>query len=138
MSLEGILEKINKDAQAEADKIIKESNKKAREIIDSARKEASALAAALIEEAERKAQLESSRIITQARMEKRIKILSRKKEIINEILEKALAKADFKEEELKKKIVFKEGEREESYSREKLIEELRPRVENYILEVLKI
>jgi len=138
MSLEKIQEKILQDAQAEADSIILDSKKKTEEIKDTAQKEASGLAAALLDEAERKAQLESSRIISQARMEKRIKILSRKKEIIDEILDKALLKADFKEDELKKKIVFKEGEREETYNREKLLEELRPKVENYILEVLKL
>jgi len=138
MSLEKILEKIINDAQAEADSIISESQKKAEEIKEAARKEASTLAAALMEEAERKANLKASRLITQARLEKRIDILSRKKELINEILEKALQKSGFEEKELKKKIVLKDGEREESYDREKLLEEFRPKLENYILKVLKI
>lgn len=138
MSLEKILERITHDAQAEADKIILESKKKAEEIEKVARKEAERSAAALIEEAERKARLEASRLITQARLEKRIKVLSWKKELIDEILEKALQRADLGQEELKKKIILKDGEREEFYQRDKLLEEIRPKLENYILKVLKI
>jgi vacuolar-type H+-ATPase subunit E/Vma4 len=138
MSLEKILERISHDAQAEVNKIISESKKKAKEIKDAAQKEADGLAAALIEEAERKARLEASRLLTQARLDKRIKILSWKKELIEEILEKALQKANIGEEKLKKKIILKDGEREEFYDRDKLLEELRPKLENYILKVLKI
>jgi vacuolar-type H+-ATPase subunit E/Vma4 len=138
MSLEKILERITHDAQAEADKILSESKRKAEEIKETAQKEAEGLAEALIEEAERKARLEASRLITQTRLEKRIKILSWKKELIDEILEKALQKANLGQDKLKKKIILKDGEREESYHRDKLLEELRPKLENYILKVLKI
>jgi len=138
MSLEKILERITHDAQTEADKIISESKKKAEEIKKAARKEAEGLAAALIEEVERKAKLEASRLITQTRLEKRIKVLSWKKELIDEILHKALQKADLGQENLKKKIILKDGEREEFYNQDKLLEELRPQLENYILKVLKI
>ena len=138
MSLEKILERITQDAQAEADKIISESKKKAEEIKKNARKDAERSAAALIEEAERKARLEASRLITQARLEKRIKVLSWKKELIDEILEKALQKANLGQEKLKKKIILKDGERDEFYHQDKLLEELRPKLENYILKVLKI
>ena len=96
------------------------------------------MAAALREETERKVRLEASRIITQARLEKRIKILSWKKELIDEILEKALQKADLGEEKLKKKIILKDGEREEFYHKDRLLEEIRPKLENYILKILKI
>jgi len=138
MSLEKILEKITSDAQAEVDSIILESKKKAEEIKEVARKEAEALAAALMEETERRARLVASRLVTQARLEKRINILSRKKEVIDEIMEKAIKRADIGGKELRKKIVLKDGEREESYHRDRLLNELRPKLENYILKVLKI
>jgi vacuolar-type H+-ATPase subunit E/Vma4 len=138
MSLEKILERITQDAQVEVDKILSESKEKAEEIKKNARNEAERSAAALIEEVERKARLEASRLITQARLEKRIKVLSWKKELIDEILEKALQKANLGQDKLKKKIILKDGERVEFYHRDKLLEELRPQLENYILKVLKI
>jgi len=138
MSLEKILEKIIDDARAEADNVISENKKKAEEIIEAAKNEASDLGVSVIEETERKALLEASRLVTQARLEKRISILSQKKKIIDEILKKALQKADFGRKELKKEIVLKDGVREESYGWEKLSEELRPKLEKYILEFLKI
>lgn len=138
MSLEKIVEKIINDARAEAGRITQESQKKAAEIKETAQEEASRLAAALVEEAQRKANLEASRLITQARLEKRIHLLSRKKELIEEILGKALQKANIHEEALRKKIILKDGEQEESYDQNKLLEELRPKLENYILEVLKV
>lgn len=138
MSLEKILEKISSDAQTEADNIISESKRKADEIKEAARREAEELAAAMMKEAERKANLEASRLITQARLEKKINILSQKKELIDEILKKAIRRADVGEKELKKKIVLKDGEREESYHSDRLLNELRPKLENYILKVLKI
>lgn len=138
MSLEKIVEKVIEDARAEADRITQESRKKAEEIKETARKEASKLREALVDEAKRKANLEASRLVTQARLEKRIQLLSWKKELIDEIMEKALKQANIDEDVLKKKIVLKDGEQEESYDRDRLIEELRPKLENFILEVLKI
>ncbi len=138
MSLEKILEKIIDDAQAEADKIILESKKKAAENKEKARKEASELAEALVKEAERQGDLEASRIITQARLEKKINTLSRKKELIEEVLEKAFQIGAKGKEGLKRKIIMKEGESEEPYDEEKLKEELRSKLENEILEALKI
>jgi vacuolar-type H+-ATPase subunit H len=138
MSLEKILEKIIDDAQTEADKIILESKKKAAEIKERARKEASGLAEALVKEAERQGHLEASRIITQARLEKKINTLSRKKELIEEVLEKAFQIGAKGKERLKRKIIMKEGESEEPYEEEKLKEELRSKLENEILEALKI
>ena len=138
MSLEKILEKIMDDAQAEADKIILESQKKAREIKEKSRKEASDLAEALAKEAERQGQLEASRIITQARLEKKINILSCKKELVEEVLEKAFQRKGLGKEGLKRKIIMKEGEREEPYDEERLKEELRAKLENEILKALKI
>jgi len=138
MSLEKILEKIIDDAQTEADKIILESQKKAAEIKEKAQKEAYDLAEALVKEAERQGHLEASRIITKARLEKKINTLSRKKELIEEVLEKAFQRGAKGKEMLKRKIITKEGESEEPYDEEKLKEELRSKLENEILEALKI
>ena len=138
MSLEKILKKIINDAQAEADKIILESEKKAAEIKEKALKQGSDLAEALVKEAERQSNLEASRIITQARLEKKIDALSRKKELIDEVLEKAFQKGARGKEGLKRKIIMKEGEREEPYDEERLKEELRSKLENEILDALKI
>ncbi len=138
MSLEKILEKIIDDAQTEADKIILESKKKAAENKEKARKEASDLAEALVKKVERQGHLEASRIITQARLEKKINTLSRKKELIEEVLEKAFQIGAKGKEGLKRKIIMKEGESEEPYDEEKLKEELRSKLENEILEALKI
>jgi vacuolar-type H+-ATPase subunit E/Vma4 len=137
MSLEKILERIIDDAQSEADKIILESKKKAAEIKEKAKKQAFDLTEALVKEAEKRGQLEASRIITQARLKKKINTLSRKKELIEEVMEKAFKKVP-KGKELKRKIIMKEGESEEPYDEEKLKEELRSKFENEILEALKI
>lgn len=138
MSLEKILQKIESDAQAEAKRIILESEKKANQIKENAQKEASELAKALLEDAEREAQLEASRLITQARLEKKINLLARKKDLIEEVLDRAFREKSLGRKRLKKKIILKDGEREESFDQEKLKDELRPTLENYIVEVLKI
>ncbi len=138
MSLEKILEKIIEDAQTEADKIIVESQKKAEEIKEKARNEASDLAEALLKEAEKQGHLEASRIVTKARLEKKINTLSRKKELIEEVLEKAFQKGAKGKKGLKRKIIMKEGESEEPYDEEKLKEELRTELESEILEALEI
>jgi len=138
MSLEKILEKIIDDAHTEADIIIIESQGKAAEIKEKAQKEASDLAEALVKEAERQGHLEASRIITQARLKKKINTLSRKKELIGEVLEKAFQRGTKGKKELKRKIIMKEGESEEPYDEEKLKEELLTKLENEILEALKI
>lgn len=138
MSLEKILQRIEEDAQAEAKRIILENEKKAKQIKEDARKEASELAKALLKEAEREAQLEASRLITQARLEKKINLLARKKELIEVVIERAFREEGLEKKGLKKRIILKEGEREETFDQEKLKEELRPVLENYIVEILKI
>ncbi len=138
MSLEKILKKILDDAQAEADNIIVESRKKADEIKGSVLKEASGLAGALIKEAERRGQLDASRIVTLARLEKKIKILAFKKELVEKALEAAFQESVGSKNKLKRKIITKKGEREEPYDAERLKEELRTRLENEIIEALKI
>lgn len=138
MSLEKILKKIVDDGQAEADRIILENQKKAEEIKENARKEVLELAEALLKEAEQQGNLEANRFITHARLEKRINILSRKKELIDEVLEKAFVKESLGKKSLKRKIILKDGEIEESFDEKKLKEELRPGLESYIAKVLKI
>jgi len=126
------------DARAEADKIILESQKKAGEIKEKADRAAVELADALLKEAEKKGHLEASRLLTQARLEKKINILSCKKELIDEVLERAFQRGSLGKEGLKRKIIMKDGEKEEPYDEEKLKEELRSKLENEILEALKI
>lgn len=138
MSLEKILKRITDDAQAEADKIILENKRKAKEIKENAREEASKLAEELVKEAERKARLEASRLVTQSRLEKKINILSEQKDLIEEVLGKAFQKSIKSAKGLKRKIILKQGEREEPYDEERLKEELRSKLENEIMETLKI
>lgn len=138
MSLEKILKKIVDDGQAEADRIILENQKKAEEIKENARKETLELAEALLKEAEQQGNLEANRLITHARLEKRINILSRKKELIDEVLEKAFVKESLGKKSLKRKIILKDSEIEELFDEKKLKEELRPGLESYIAKVLKI
>lgn len=138
MSLEKILEKIIDDADAETERILQESREKADGIKEKADKEAQELAEALVKEAERKGQLEASRLITQARLETKIAILSRKKELVQEVLEKAFKKKILEKTGLKRKIITKEGEKEMPLDEARLKEELRSRLENEIVEVLGI
>ena len=138
MSLEKILKRITDDAQAEADKIILENKRKAKEIKENAREEASKLAEELVKEAERKARLEASRLVTQSRLEKKINILSEQKDLIEEVLGKAFQKSIEGAKGLKRRIILKQGEREEPYDEERLKEELRSKLENEIMETLKI
>ncbi len=138
MSLEKILDKIIDDANAEADKILVESREKAEKIKEEAEKKASELADTLVEEAERQGQLEASRLITQARLETKINILSRKKELIQEVMEKAFQKKILGEKILKRTIITKKGEREEPFDEDRIREELLSKLENEIVEVLGI
>ncbi len=138
MSLEKILKKINDNAQAEIKRIILESEKKAADIKEKAQQEASQKAEALVKEIEKEANLEASRLITKARLQKKINLLKRKKELIDEVLSKAFEEEKLDKKKLIKKIILKEGERQEQLEVERLKEELRPKLENYIAEVLKI
>ncbi|NOR12564.1 MAG: hypothetical protein GQ545_04855 [Candidatus Aminicenantes bacterium] len=138
MSLEKILNTIIEDAQAEAVGIVKESQSKAEEIKETVRKEALELAEALHAEEERQGRLEASRLITQARLEGRIDILSTKKEIIEDVLAKALDKERSSIEKLKRQIIMKEGEREEAFDESRLLDEIRPQLEKFINDALKL
>ena len=138
MSLEKILDKILEDARSEAERILQDSRQKAGEITQNARNQGEMQAKAILEQAEKQGNLEASRLITQARLEKRIKILSCKKDLIDEVLDKAFQSQKDEDIGLKRKIVLKDGELEESFDREKLKQELRPKLEKDIAEVLKI
>jgi len=138
MSLEKILERILAGAQTEADKFIKESHRKADEIREKAHQQGKEQAEALLEEVERQGRLEASRLVTQARLDKRIKILACKKELIDKVLDRTFQKERIEEKGLKQKIIMKDGEKEVSFDQEKLKQDLRPRLENEIAEVLKI
>lgn len=138
MSLEKILDKILEEARNEAEQILRESRQKAEEITQNARKQGEMQANTILEQGERQGSLEASRLVTQARLEKRIKILSCKKDLIDEVLEKAFQKQKGDKIGLKRKIIRKDGEFEEFVDHEKLKQELRPKLEKDIVEVLKI
>jgi len=138
MSLEKIIEKIISDAGAEAERIILESRNKAENIRRAAEREATECVASYLKEAEREAALQASRIITQARLEKKMNILCQKRELLDEVMRKAFKADSLRQKELKRKVITKDGEREEAFAREELIEELLTRLENDILEALKI
>jgi vacuolar-type H+-ATPase subunit H len=138
MSLKKILDKILEEAQRDAEIIILESRQKAEEIKKNARKQGEMQATALIGQVEQQGNLEASRLVTQARLEKRIKILSCKKDLIDEVLEKAFQKHKGEKTGLKRKIILKDGEREEFVDHEKLKQELRSKLEKDIVEVLKL
>ncbi len=138
MSLENILQKISEDAQAEVNTIIDESKAKAEEIKDQVRNEALSQSEALLLEEERKGKLEASRIVTQARLQKKLDILTCKKDLIDEVLAKAFQMERFDGSSLKRKIILKDGEREESFDEQKMMDEIRPQLEKYICEVLDL
>jgi len=138
MSLETILRKIADDAALEAEDILREGRKKADEIKEKAKDEAEELAEGLIEEGAKQGRLEASRIVTQARMEKRLRILSIKKNLIDHALEQALKKQRLDRGKLKRIVVLKDGQREEEFDYRRLKDELRPKVEKEIVKLLKL
>ncbi|MFW6136499.1 MAG: V-type ATP synthase subunit E family protein [Candidatus Aminicenantaceae bacterium] len=138
MSLENIIKTIEDQAAREAGRIVRESEDKARDIRERARREAEAEARVYLEESERRARLEAGRIVSQARLDKRLKILSQKKEIIDEIIAEAFKQKGLSWKDLKKTVVMKDGEKLESLDELRLREELRPELEKDILDVLKI
>ncbi|MGQ9673465.1 MAG: V-type ATP synthase subunit E family protein [Candidatus Aminicenantales bacterium] len=138
MSLEKIIDTILSDARAEAENIIRESQKRAEEIKKRAQEEALEQAALYRQEAEREARLEASRILTQARLEKKLSLLRQRKELIEEVLKRALAENILEQGMLFKKVILKKGERQEAVDRERFFEEFRTRLENDIVEALKL
>jgi vacuolar-type H+-ATPase subunit E/Vma4 len=138
MSLEKILNTIIEAAQAEAVAIVKESQSKAEEIKEAAQREAVELARAIQAEEERRGRLEASRLITQSRLEGKINILSTKKEIIEGVLTEALDRERSGIKKLKRQIIMKGGEREEAFDESRLLDEIRPQLEKFINDALKL
>ena len=138
MSLERIIEKILAEAGGEADRITAESREKAEGIRRAAREEAGRLAGRILQAAEREGNLEASRILTQARLEKRLQILSRKRELVEEVLRNAMADPALSKKGMKRKIVMKQGEREEDIDSAGLADDLRIKLEKFILEALNL
>lgn len=137
MSLESILEKIGREAQAERERIIRESREKAEKLRSEAELEAQKQSAQLLKESAREAELEAHRLVTQARLQKRLRLLSLKKELVDEVLDQAFDRQAEGAVSLKRQVVLKEGIREETLDRETLKQELRPQLEGYIAELLK-
>jgi hypothetical protein len=138
MSLENILQKIDEDARVEVRKIIEESKDKSEEIKNQARQEVLDQSEALLLEEERRGQLEASRIVTQARLQKKLDILACKKDIIDEVLAKAFQQKRIAGSSLTRKVILKDGEREEVFDEKKMIDEIRPQLEKYICEILDL
>lgn len=139
MSLEKILEKIVAEAQAQVKTILAEGEAKAEEIKTAARKEAEQAAESYLSETRRQAELEAGRRVTQARLQGKIQLLACKQELIDEVLEKAFTQGTQGGKiALARTVVFKDGEKEESWDPEMLKQELRPQLENFIAELLKL
>jgi vacuolar-type H+-ATPase subunit E/Vma4 len=138
MSIENILQKISEDAQAEVNAIIDEIKTKAEEIKDQSHRESLTQSETLLLEEERKGKLEASRIVTQARLQKKLDILSCKKDLIDEVLAKAFQKERLDGSSLTRKVILKDGEREESFDEQKMKDEIRLQLEKYICEILDL
>ena len=136
--LEKILKKITDDAHEEAARIIQESRQRAEQIKKTSREESAVLAETVLKESEKQAQLEISRIVTQARLERKIDILSCKKELIDQVIEEAFQKAAHDWSRMNKEVIDKEGRREEALDEKTLLDELRPKLEKFIADILKI
>ena len=138
MSLETIIEKIRSDAGAEVEKILEDHRAKARAIKEDADKAVAAQAADILKDAEREGRLEGGRILTRARLDRQIALLEARQSLVTEVMDKAFSGKLPKEGKLKRKIILKDGVREEEFSRDRLMGEMRPNLENEIVEILEI
>ncbi|MCD6517560.1 MAG: hypothetical protein J7L72_09125 [Candidatus Aminicenantes bacterium] len=138
MGLDDILKKISYQGDAEAHQIIDESRNKAEQIKTNAEQEALKEAGAYLSEEQRRAEMEATRILTQARLDKRMKILFFKREVINKVMDEAFEQALKGEQTLKKKVIMKEGEKQSVLDGEKVKDELRSLIEGLIAEDLKL
>ena len=138
MSLDNIIAKVLDDARSEAGRILAEHRGKADALRAEEARLAERLAEAVRREAAAEASLEAGRIVTQARLERRIELLAARKALVDEVLEQALAQSSLRDRALTKTIVSRSGETEEPFERAKLLEEIRPGLENAIAEILKI
>jgi V/A-type H+/Na+-transporting ATPase subunit E len=138
MGLDDILKKISSQAESEAHKIVEESKQKARQIKKNAEMEASKQAEEYLLLEKRRAEMEATRIMTQARLDKKMKILFAKKEIISQVLDEAFDQALKGKEDLKKTVVMKDGEKQSTLDKKRIKDELRPEMEGQIAEDLKL
>lgn len=138
MSLDIIIAKVLDDARAEAGRVLAEFRGTADELRVEEARLAEDQAESIRREAADEAALEAGRIVTQARLERRIELLAARKALVDEVLERALAKGPLRDRVLSKTIVSRDGETREPFERAKLLEEIRPGLENAIAEILKI
>ncbi|MCK4532207.1 hypothetical protein KAU39_00345 [bacterium] len=88
MSLEKIIERIDKEVKNNSEHILDEARKKEKEILDLARQEAEEIYKQRIKNGEGKAQAAKDNILAQARLEQKKELLKTKQEQINEIYQK--------------------------------------------------
>jgi len=138
MGLDEILKKISSQAESEAHKIVEESQKKAKQIKKNAEMEASKESEEYLLHEKRRAEMEATRITTQARLDKKMKILFCKKEMIGQVLDQAFDQALKGKKDLKKKVILKEGEKQSVVDKKWIRNELRPELEAQIAEDLKL
>jgi vacuolar-type H+-ATPase subunit H len=138
MSLEKIIERIISDAEAEAGRIVASSRESAEGLVREAEREAAERSAAFLQEAERDASFRANQLLAQARLEKKIALLRERRDLLEKVLRRAFAQAAPAEIRLKRQVVVRDGIKEEDFDRERLLEELRPRLEKDIVEALKI
>ena len=138
MSLESILEKIGQQAQSERDRILDETRERAQKIAAESEQATKDQAKLLLADVAQEAELEAHRLVTQARLQKKLRILSLKKSLVEEVLDAAFARIDPHAVSMKRQIVSKEGVMEESLDQATLKQELRPQLENFIADLLKI
>ena len=138
MSLENILNKIAADAQEQRDRILEEAQSKAAEIRAKAEMEGKQQSETLLNEAVREAELEGHRLVTQARLQHKLRMLSIKRELVEEVLAKAFLAQDRKALSLKRTVVMKEGEQEEDFDLAQILDLLRPILEDQVAGMLEI
>jgi len=138
MGLDEILKKISSQSESEASKIVEESREKAQKIKKTAKKEATEEAEEYLNNEKNRAEMEATRIMTQARLDKKMRVLFSKKEIIGQILDEAFDQALKGKKGLKKKVIMKDGERQTALDKEKIKDEIRPDLEAKIAEDLKL
>ena len=90
MALEGILEKITKNAEEKARATKEEGRLKRREIVSKAESRAKEISERIIEEAEEKAELERRRSSVSAELERRKEVLREKQKLLEDCFRAAL------------------------------------------------
>ena len=65
-----------------------------------------------------------------------MKLLTCKKELIDEVIDKAFKMQNLEQKNLKRKVVLKDGEKEEFFDEKRFKEELRPELESFIADLL--